>query len=282
MWNPAIFSSSSQWDIPGALIVNGRWAAGDFNSITFGNERVGRGLQFSTRDMQAFDNFIRANDLVEIRLQGRTFTWYQPNGQCKSKLDRFLVNDKWLEVWPQTKARGLQRTISDHCPILMETKVMDWGPKPFRFINAWTSHPDFEEVVRESWNRSGIRGWSCFVFKEKMKRLKNDLKKWNKSTFGVIDENIESLRDEIQKWDNIDDTFGLQEDDIIKRNEAGAKLIMQLKNKDSLLSQKARTRWLLDGDVNSGFFHKVIRGRRLKNEISHLGEWKLDRGTIRG
>ncbi|XP_057779792.1 uncharacterized protein LOC130998391 [Salvia miltiorrhiza] len=139
MWNPAIFSSSSQWDISGALIVNGRWAAGningcfinvyapqnlidkealwdylggvvcqnrvspiciagDFNSIRFGNERVGRGSQFSTRDMQAFDNFIRANDLVEIRLQGRTFTWYQPNGQCKSKLDRFLVNDKWLEV----------------------------------------------------------------------------------------------------------------------------------------------------------------------------------------
>ncbi|XP_057792009.1 uncharacterized protein LOC131008911 [Salvia miltiorrhiza] len=191
IWNPALFSKSSHWDLPGALIVNGKWIsenlngcliniyapqcfnaretlwdslgvvvrqnrdssiciAGDFNSIRYESERVGRGTQFSTRDLNAFDNFIRANDLTEIRLQGRSFTWYQPNGQCKTKLDRFLVNEKWLDQWPHSKVRGLQRTISDHCPILLETKAVDWGPKPFRFINAWTSHKDFEKVVHDS------------------------------------------------------------------------------------------------------------------------------------
>ncbi|XP_057793273.1 uncharacterized protein LOC131009888 [Salvia miltiorrhiza] len=64
--------------------------------------------------------------------------------------------------------------------------------------------------------------------------------------------------------------MGLEEDEIIKRNEATTKMIIQMKNRDSLLIQKSRSRWLKDGDVNSGFFHKVINGRRLKNEISGL------------
>ncbi|XP_057789480.1 uncharacterized protein LOC131006301 [Salvia miltiorrhiza] len=316
IWNPMIFSSLSQWDIPGALIVNGKWMsnnllgciinvyafqilsdrellwdslgmvirqncdsciciAGDFNTIRYDFERVGRGLQFSYRDILAFDNFIRANDLVEIRLQGRNFTWYQPNGQCKTKLNRFLVNEKWLEVWPHSKANGLQWSISDHCPILLETKWVDWGPKPFCFLNAWTSHKDFEKVVKESWDRSGIFGWKSFVFKEKLKKLKGDLKKWNSSTFGLIEVNIKNLKDEIQTWDAIDDSFGLEEGELIKRNKAATNLILQLKNRDSILSQKSRARWLADGDVNSIFFHKVIKGRRLKNEISGL--WNNNR-----
>ncbi|XP_057793237.1 uncharacterized protein LOC131009849 [Salvia miltiorrhiza] len=223
VWNPSRFACSSHWDIPGALIVNGRWnpdreelwnsiglvvdqnrescvcIGGDFNSVRSRSERMGRGSHFSARDIQSFDCFIRGNGLVDVRLQGRNFTWYQPQGLCKSKLDRFLVNEKWVSVEPQTKVRGLHRTVSDHCPILLETNYVDWGPKPFRFINAWVNHPDFERVVRESWNRNDFSGWKCYVFKEKLKRLKEDLKKWNKESFGSIDQNLEKLKTEINE-----------------------------------------------------------------------------------
>ncbi|XP_057808850.1 uncharacterized protein LOC131023324 [Salvia miltiorrhiza] len=171
------------WDRIGLVVKQNRdscvCVAGDFNSVRTESDRVGRGTQFSSRDIQVFDNFIRGNELEEIRLQGRKFTWYQPQGLCKTKLDRFMVNDKWVSIWPNSKARGLPRSVLDHCPILMETKVVDWGPKPFRFINAWMNHPNFDKIVEDSWQKSGISGWSCFVFKEKLKRLKEDLKRWN-------------------------------------------------------------------------------------------------------
>ncbi|XP_057811339.1 uncharacterized protein LOC131025560 [Salvia miltiorrhiza] len=175
-----------------------------------------------------------------------------------------------MEIWPHSFARGLPRTVSDHCPILMETKFVDWGPKPFRFINAWTSHPDFARIVSESWNKEGISGWSSYVYKEKLKRLKTDLKCWNRNCFGLIEENIAKLRTEIEEWDVVDDTLGLEESESIKRNAAAANLLLQFKNRDSLLSQKARDRWLADGDVNSSYFHRMIKGRRAKNSLSGL------------
>ncbi|XP_057811684.1 uncharacterized protein LOC131025921 [Salvia miltiorrhiza] len=213
---------------------------GDFNSIRVLAERNGRGAHFSPRDIQSFDQFVRRCELTEIRLQARKFTWYQPQGQCKSKLDRFMLNEEWLAVWDQSKVRGLQRTVSDHCPILLDTKKVDWGPKPFRFLNAWTRHPDFETVVKESWQRGGISGWSSFIFKEKIKRLKNDLRVWSKTGFGLVDENVSNLREEILKWDLIDDAIGLEEEEVGKRREAKANLLIQLQHRDNILAQRSR------------------------------------------
>ncbi|XP_057780066.1 uncharacterized protein LOC130998670 [Salvia miltiorrhiza] len=249
---------------------------GDFNSIRNIAERNGRGTQVSTRDIQLFDLFVRRSQMEEIRLQARTYTWYQPQGMCKSKLDRFMVNEEWLSVWAHTKARGLQRSISDHCPILLETKKVDWGPKPFRFFNAWTRYPDFDSVVLNSWQRSGISGRSSFVFKEKIKRLKEDLKVWSRSGFGIVEENISNLKKEILKWDSIDDIFGLEEEEALLKSEAEANLFTQLQHRDSTLAQRARNRWLKDGDLNSSLFHKAINGRRAKNDFSGLfvdGAW---------
>ncbi|XP_057793132.1 uncharacterized protein LOC131009741 [Salvia miltiorrhiza] len=87
---------------------------GDFNAVRDPGERVGKGAVFNQADARSFDAFIRQSNLLEIRTQGRKFTWYQPGGGCKSKLDRFLVNEKWMQEWPDTVGRGLQRSVSDH------------------------------------------------------------------------------------------------------------------------------------------------------------------------
>ncbi|XP_057790792.1 uncharacterized protein LOC131007895 [Salvia miltiorrhiza] len=244
--------------------------AGDFNTIREPGERVGRSGSYGIQDSRKFDTFIRENDLVEIRCIGRKFTWYQPCGGSKSKLDRFLVNQEWIKTWPSSFGRGLQRSMSDHCPLLLSTIYRDWGPKPFRFINAWISHPDFKNLVQEVWEDSSVRGWSCFVFKEKLKLLKAALKEWNKKSFGMMENTIIDLKEELQKLDTIDDAFGLEVNDYIRRNEIRANIILQTKNKISLLHQKANVRWIKEGDLNSGFYHRTIAGRRKKNELGGL------------
>lgn len=45
----------------------------------------------------------------------------------------------------------------------------------------------------------------CYVFKEKLKLLKGDLKSWNDSNFDSIDHNIESLHKEILELDLVDE-----------------------------------------------------------------------------
>lgn len=106
----------------------------------------------------------------------------------------------------------------------METKIVDWGPKPFRFINAWCSHPEFKKFIEDSWKSYEVDGWYGFRIKEKLKRLKEDLKKWNREVFGFIDSKVDQLKQDIHELDMIDDTLGLEEEEIISRKEKIANL----------------------------------------------------------
>lgn len=168
----------------------------------------------------------------------RRFTWYLRG--CKSRIDRAFVNAKWSDTWRATSLRGLPRSVSDHCALLLSTKSEDWGPKPFRFLNAWMRHPGFLDIVANSWGESENAGWGSFVFKEKLKRLKGALKKWNKEHFGHCDKQIEDLRHELHELDFRDDNGGLTLDEVVKRSETSTRLMQKLNIHNSILTQKAR------------------------------------------
>ncbi|KAL8457740.1 hypothetical protein ACS0TY_035560 [Phlomoides rotata] len=91
---------------------------GDFNSIREVDERIGRGGEVDRKDIQIFANFISTSGLMELPLWGRKFTWYKPDGTCKSKLDRMVVNEEWLGWRPDLKLKSLGRSFSNHCPLI--------------------------------------------------------------------------------------------------------------------------------------------------------------------
>lgn len=140
---------------------------GDFNAIRFDEERVGRSNDGDTRDKELFEEFIIRSNLFDVPLRGRYYTWYRPNGTCKSKLDRALINEKWTGIM----LKGIDRSLSDHCPILLHLNSKDWGPRPFRFLNAWLSHPNFVPFVEERWRSYTINGWAGYVLKEKLEPI---------------------------------------------------------------------------------------------------------------
>lgn len=114
--------------------------------------------------------------------------------------------------------------------------------------------------------------------------MKVDLKSWNYSVFGSLDEKISNLRDEIQEADLMDDVFELEEEEYIRRNVAQAELLRNLNLKQSLCAQKARIKWLKEGDINSSFFHKAINQRRKSNELVGLqinGQWVEDVAAVK-
>lgn len=131
---------------------------GDFNTIRFREERVGRSRSFDPRETEKFEDFITQSNLFDVPLRGRFFTWYRPDGTCKSKLDRALINEEWIEKWPGVMLKGIDRSTSDHCPILMHNNSKDWGPRPFRFLNVWTTHPNFLPFVEDKWRSYKVEG----------------------------------------------------------------------------------------------------------------------------
>lgn len=127
------------WDQLGILVSQCKddclCLIGDFNLIRSERERNGRAVIWNRTDMANFNNFIEGNNLVDLQLNGKTYTWYRPNGSFKSRLDRMIVNEEWVLKWPNVVLKAGRRTLSDHRPIFVEAEIKDWGPRPFRFFN---------------------------------------------------------------------------------------------------------------------------------------------------
>ncbi|XP_028091886.1 uncharacterized protein LOC114292178 [Camellia sinensis] len=145
---------------------------GDFNEVKNISKR--KGCVRRDRGIGEFVNFISNLELVDIPMLGRQYTW--GNSQSWNRIDRFLVNPDRLE-WFRYKVWGLPRFFSDHSPILLMEDDRNWGPKPFKFINAWVLHPDFLDEAKRAWESSGVQGWACYIIMEKLRVLKVALKK---------------------------------------------------------------------------------------------------------
>lgn len=87
--------------------------------------------------------------------------------------------------FPSLKISLLKRNISDHCHLLLQFTLADWGPKPFKFQDAWISHKGYQGVIEASWKNSSNKS-----LMDKLRDVKLNLKTWNYEVFGNIDSNI--------------------------------------------------------------------------------------------
>jgi len=95
---------------------------------------------------------------------------------------------------------------------VLKTSSTDWGPKPFRSIDVWQSDERVKDFVISKWQRYEVQGSGIYVLKEKLKKLKADLKVWNKDTFGNLNQAGEDIQRHIQNLHARDDESELDEE----------------------------------------------------------------------
>ncbi|KAL7220774.1 hypothetical protein ACSBR2_013629 [Camellia fascicularis] len=195
---------------------------GDFNEIRQIGEM--RGCSRRDRGMKEFNEFIERCEVSELPLLGRRFTWCNSFvGEKWRKIDRVLVDPKWLEVF-KLKLWGMPRLVLDHCPLLVMEDERDWGPKPFRVLNAWFLHKNLRSFWESKWEEAIVVGWVGFILAQKLKFLKNGLKGWNVEVFGNVINQLKLVEGELHSFDLLAEVRDLDGEEKARRSKATAEM----------------------------------------------------------
>jgi len=262
---------------------------GDFNAIRSRRERKGASSRSDTSsgyssEIDGFNRFIESNLLLDLPIVGKKYTWFKANGSAKSRLDRSLVSEEWLNIWPMCKQYVQWREVFDHCALVVKTLDKDWGPKLFRTIDAWHMERGFSEMVKEKWKSFSVQGDGITNLKDKLKMLKGELKIWNKEVYGNLYTTKECILRDIESFDRQDLNGGQDDRGRMERMELLNCLKEVDRKIDSFICQKARVSWFKYGDSSTKFYHSSLRWRRRRNEVKGVvvgDQWCEEPCTVR-
>lgn len=162
----------------------GPWlVGGDFNQIFSPLEKRG-GKPAKNSAIDTFHNYIAACDLFNLGCKGPMYTW--TNNRFKNRthliqerLDRFLSNQTFLDIYPNVQVYHLAHYHSNHCPLLLHLTPYNPPHKGFKLEHMWLDHPSFPELISRTW--TPIQDYlSC------LQSFQRDAVLWNKQVYGNI------------------------------------------------------------------------------------------------
>ncbi|GJW37117.1 RNA-directed DNA polymerase, eukaryota [Tanacetum coccineum] len=239
----SVISKRSLWDYISFLI--NRWNGdcmlmGDFNEVRCLEDRMG--LIFNVQGVNEFNTFISNSGLVEIQLEGYSFTWSHPSASKMSKLDPFFVTKGVISLFPHLSG--------------------------------------FDHMVRETWSDIDLNDNNMMVrFKKKLQILKKEIRVWvcdykKKQSVRTLD-----LHSKLRNIDIIFDQGGVTNDLLLSRLDI-LKQLQDIQSSESHdFIQKAKIQWAVEGDENSKFFHGIINCKRANLAIKGVmvdGVWVDD------
>ncbi|XP_016473910.2 uncharacterized protein LOC107795741 [Nicotiana tabacum] len=270
-----------QWDTLYAMAsyMTVPWlVGGDFNVIWHEEEKYGA-LPVSLIEVDDFRYCINTCNLTYLGFEGSIFTWWNRRSEEEcifKRLDRCFGNNELQQTFPGLEITHLSKIGSDHCPMLLKCDI-ETTPikKSFRFLNFWTKHETFKDVVKENWNADFSDNPFC-IFNYKLKKLKQTLSTWSRATYGDIFQKIASLEEVVMVHERQSEVNPTQMNRQ-RLQQVQAEMIKYLALEEEFWRQKAGMLWFKDGDRNTKFFHAQVNGRRKRLKLSRiqnsLGNW---------
>ena len=147
----------------------------------------------------------------------------------------------------------------------MRKKGVDWGPKPFRTLDAWFTHSEFIKMVKEKWRNIGNK-----PLLEKFIAIKGPLRRWNKKDFGCIDKRIKMLECEMETIDREPENGNIDEIAVVRRRVLLSQVEKSYNRRDSYWKQLSKSRLAKEMDKNSRYFHAIASTKGRKKSLLKL------------
>jgi hypothetical protein len=149
----------------------------------------------------------------------------------------------------------------------------------FKFELGWLQREGFQEMVKNVWERpitatSPIQRWNC-----KLRALRSHLSGWTKHVTGVLKKENLRLLSTIDDLEALAETNPLSAQEIELKNQSNAKIASLLREEEIKWYQRSKSKFIIEGDSNTRYFHSVANERHRKKCIHSLVQ---DDGMIEG
>nr|GEW70212.1 hypothetical protein [Tanacetum cinerariifolium] len=246
----------------------------DGNEVILGGDNVilnpnenSNGINVKSFGVQDFRDSVDVLGLEDVKLTGYFFTWVQkrrdPISGVLKKLDRIMCNDCFMEVYPTTFANFLPFRPSNHSRAILV--LLDVLGRKKKALNYLSNKEGFFDKVGRNWNVL-VKGHKMFVLVKRLKFLKKHMRDLNRENVNVCEkskifkEELCRVQDALSKDPfNVD----LREEELLYA-DAYKKAVL---DKELLLKQKSKIKWLKEEDFNTFYFHKIVKGKVIRNII---------------
>ncbi|KAG8083895.1 hypothetical protein GUJ93_ZPchr0010g8169 [Zizania palustris] len=166
------------WLLSFQILALSNWMfLGNFNLYRSASNRNKPGA--NVRDMALFNNTISSAGLLEIPLQDKNYTWSNMrSNSLLVQLDWCFTSPNWSSVYPMTSFNALPRSITDHCPCLLQIGTSIPKASIFCFENFWYELPGFFDLVDASCNKPLFIQNPTIRMAAKLIRLSTELRRW--------------------------------------------------------------------------------------------------------
>jgi hypothetical protein len=243
---------------------------GDFNIIRRPDEK--NNDNYNDRWPFMFNAVIDSLNLREIEMLGRKFTWANHlQNQTFEKFDRILVCTESKSKYPHTTVHALTREISDHTPLLFATNNPSSSYQPqFKFELGWLLRDGFCDMVTDVWQSTSVDGSPIERWQAKIRRLRQYLRGWAKNVSGAYKKEKMTILNKRDELDKKAETAILNDFELDLKHVLNERLDELLREEELKWYQMAKVKHLLEGDVNTKYFHLLANGRHRKTRIFQL------------
>jgi hypothetical protein len=140
----------------------------------------------------------------------------------------------------------------------------------FKFENMWLKEEGFGDKVSSWWSGYEFFRTPSFILASKLKALKEDLKQWNKVTFGDVRYRRLRRMGDILELDVKEGRRGLSVEEHSLREELKDEVVRLAHMEETSWRQKSRVLCLKEGDNNTSFFHRTANSNRKNNYLNRL------------
>lgn len=218
-------------------------------------------------------NFVQQLGLIDLGYSGHKSTWYNHrdgDAHVFVRLDRALVNTRWLNNYTNSHLQLLIPIASDHSPILLHITPSYSKHSPFKLYKCWFRVPSCTETINKSWQLKFL-GSPSYQLSSKLKFTRTELHKWKRFSFGNIEASIHNVQNQIQQCSN--NSLAPSHPEVLQLSNS---LQTWLTIQKEYFIQQAGDKFL-EVDKNTYYFHSLANFNKRRSNVhaikGPLGIW---------